>query len=107
MKSLSAKDNLAFIRSMLGVDSARKSFDAKNDPKEAKYLAAYSGCKSENDVVAAKDALLKSNPSEKAAIEKFAELRLRELSIEGADRLGIRSDRKISEQSSGALMMMK
>lgn len=107
VKSLSSKDNLAFVRSVLGVEVARQNFDAKNDPKEAKYLAAYSDCKNVKDVNAAKEKLLKANPSDKAAAEKFAELRLRELSIQAANELATNPDRGLSEIAGETLLKFK
>lgn len=75
-KELSAKDNLAFIRQMLGVTVASREFDAKNDPKESKYFAAFKDCKNEKDVEAAKAKLLSANPADKTAIEKSAGTRM-------------------------------
>lgn len=82
-KELSAKDNLAFIRQMLGVTVASREFDAKNDPKESKYLTAFKDCKDAKDVEAAKAKLLSSNPADKTAIEKCAGMRMMSLASEG------------------------
>lgn len=81
-KNLSPKGGLAFIRSVLEVDVASKQFDAKNDPKEAKYLEAFQNCKEAEDVEATKAKLLKSNPGDKAAIERHASLKMKSLAAE-------------------------
>lgn len=64
------------------MDVASQRFDAKNDPKEAKYLEAFQNCKKAEDVEAVKTKLLKANPGDKDAIERHASLKMKALSTE-------------------------
>lgn len=66
-------DNLHFTRQMLGLTVASREFDAKSDPKSAKYGEAFKECKTYGEADKIEAELLKNNPSDAETIRKTAQ----------------------------------
>lgn len=71
--NVEAKDNLKFIRQMLGLTVASREFDEKNDPKRARYAEAFKDVKALGEVDKKEAELLARNPSDAEAVRKAAE----------------------------------
>lgn len=100
------KDNLSFVRRFLEVHVAERQFEAKNDPKEAKYFKAYQNCKNGKEVAETRAKLLKEFPSENEAIERFASLKMKEFATNAfGERLHF-GGYPLSETGSQAAMRM-
>ncbi|MFB0965623.1 MAG: hypothetical protein QMC36_08320 [Patescibacteria group bacterium] len=81
-KPMPPADGLAFVRSVLELDVASRTFEAKNDPKEVKYLEAFRNCKTPEEVEAVRAKLLKENPGERDAIERHVSLKTKTFASE-------------------------
>lgn len=58
---------------MLGLSVASREFDAKSDPKSAKYGEAFKECKTNGEADKTEAELIAKNPSDEAAIRKVAQ----------------------------------